>query len=289
MSFQFPHLVGIASLISLATVACISSDTPVETIPDAPTEVSTAGYGFCQNLALDSFGVVGIAEGADGTLWLSDADNNRLLHLGADLRVMDTLTGFDRPMHLAIQDGQILVAEYGADEVLSVRGAARTTLPKPDAFDAPSGVDADGDRLAVADFYNHRVVYTVGGRDRTFGTKGTGAGEMTYPTDVQFAHGKLWVADAYNHRVQVFDLDGKHLRTIGEAEAMNAATGLFVSEDALYVTDFENSRIQIYDLDGRHLGTLTEGLDKPTDVLAIGDTLYVVNYAGRSLGTYVRS
>ncbi len=270
-------------------MACKSSgEAAVDQAGDSLSS-STADYGFRQNLALDSFGVVGIAAGADGTLWLSDADNNRLLRVRPDGRLLDSVSGFDRPMHIAVHEGRVLVAEYGADEITSVQNGRRAPVPFPGAFDAPSGIDVQGERRVVADFYNHRVVYTVGDQDLSFGTKGTGPGEFTYPTDVQFAHDKIWVADAYNHRVQVFGFDGSHLMTIGEAEGMNAATGLFVSDDAVYVTDFENSRLQIYGLDGTHRGTLAESLDKPTDVLAVGDTLYVVNYAGRSLSTFAKS
>lgn len=150
-------------------------------------------------------------------------------------------------------------------------------------------MDALGDRLAVADFYRHRVAYLVDGRDRSFGAKGTGPGQFTYPTDVQFAHGRLWVADAYNHRVQAFTLDGAHVLTLGEGDGLNAATGLHVGADAVAVTDFENSRVLVYSLDGDLRQVITEGLDKPTDVLLHGDSPSAVNYARRSVSTYVRT
>ncbi len=281
---------SLASLLALTSIACTTTTSTVETSAEAPAAASsTAGHGFRQNLPLDSFGIVGISTGVGGTLWLSDADNNRLIHLRSDGTLLDSVTGFDRPMHIASRGAEVLVAEYGADRIASVQAGRSTALPFVKSFDAPSGIDVRGDRRVVADFYNHRVVFQVGEEDRSFGTKGTGPGELTYPTDVQIAHDKIWVADAYNHRVQVFGFDGSHLLTFGEAEAMNAATGLFVSADAVYVTDFENSRVQIYGLDGTHRGTLSETLDKPTDVLVVGDILYVVNYAGRSLSIFTKS
>ena len=247
-------------------------------------------YGFRQNLPLDSFGVVGIAAGEAGTLWLSDADDNRLVRIDpADGRVLESVDGFDRPMHIAAVGGAVVAAEYGADLVTDVRRGRRTNVPAPAGLDAPSGVDVRADRLAVADFYHHRVGYLVEGQDRSFGKKGTGPGEFTYPTDVQFAHDKLWVADAYAHRVQVFDLDGRHLLTFGEADGINAATGLYVGEDEVFVTDFENGRLLVYGLDGALRQIITEGLDKPTDAFLADGTLYVVNYGGRSLGAFAKT
>ena len=289
MNSQFSQILSLATLVVLTSIACKTAEFGTADDLTTPIAPSRAGYSFRESIALDSFGVVGIAAGANGTLWLADADNNRLVRLTPDGRLLDTLGGFDRPMHIARRGDQLLVAEYGADRITAIAGPDRRALPFPDAFDAPSGIDVDGERQVVADFYNHRVVYTEGGRDRSFGTKGDGPGELTYPTDVQLAHDKIWVADAYNHRVQVFDLDGGHLLTFGETEAMNAATGLYVGEDAVFVTDFENSRVLVYDLSGSLRGTLTEGLDKPTDVLAAADTLYVVNYGGRTLATFTKS
>ncbi len=249
----------------------------------------SVGLQLRQNIELDSFGIVGIATGEGGTLWLSDADNNRLLQLTADGQPLDTVMGFDRPMHLASMDGALIIAEYGADQISELRKTVQTSLAFAQRFDAPSGVDVSGARRVVADFYQHRIVYTNADQDLTFGSKGTTDGAFTYPTDVQLAHDKIWVADAYNHRVQVFDFAAKHLFTFGMAEKMNAATGLYVAADAVYVTDFENSKIEVYALDGTHRGTLTEGLNKPTDVLLLNDQLFVVNYAGRSLSIFTKS
>lgn len=246
----------------------------------------TTAWSFDKKIALDSFGITGIASAGDGNLWLSDADNNRLIKINTDGQVLETLDGFDRPMHIAERDGALLVAEYGADVVRAIHHGHNDTLDFPESFDAPSGVDVEGRKTAVADFYNHRIVFTDSTANLTFGKKGTAAGELTYPTDVQFAHGKLWVADAYNHRAQVFDLTGKHLKTFGEAEKMNAMTGLFVGDEQVFVTDFENSRILIYDLDGNLKQVITENSDKPTDALMVGNQLFVVNYHGRFVSVF---
>ena len=73
---------------------------------------------------------------------------------------------------------------------------------------------------------------------------------------------------------------------MGEAEKINAATGLFVTKNNIFITDFENSRILVYDLNGLLIQVLNEGLDKPADVIAKDSKLFVVNYHGRSISQY---
>jgi len=243
-------------------------------------------WSFYKKIALDSFGIVGIAPAAADNLWLSDADNNRLIKINMEGLVLETQDGYDRPMHITERDGALLVAEYGSDRIRVIHHGKNDTLDFPETFDAPSGVDAEDGKTAVADFYNHRIVFTDGATNLSFGKKGNGAGELTYPTDVQFAHGKLWVADAYNHRAQVFDLTGKHLKTFGEAEKMNAMTGIFVGDKQVFVTDFENSRVVVYDLEGNLKQVVSENLDGPTDALQLGDQLFIVNYHGRFLSIF---
>lgn len=247
---------------------------------------SASEWVFVKKIPLDSFGIVGIAPADGGNLWLSDADNNRLFKINADGKVLDTLPGFGRPMHISTRDAALLVAEYGSDIIRVIHHGKNDTLEFPETFDAPSGVDTEDGKTAVADFYNHRIVLTDGDANLSFGKKGNGAGELTYPTDVQFAHGKLWVADAYNHRVQVFDLTGKHLKTFGETEKMNAMTGIFVGEKQVFVTDFENSRLVVYDLEGNLKQVIAENLNQPTDALQVGSQLFVVNYRGRFVSIF---
>ena len=94
------------------------------------------------------------------------------------------------------------------------------------------------------------------------------------------------MADAYNHRVQIFDKAGNFVHAVGEKDSMNASTGLFVTDNTIWVTDFENNRVLNYNLAGELRQVLQENIDKPTDVLVIGDKLYVTNYGGKQLLIY---
>ena len=67
---------------------------------------------------------------------------------------------------------------------------------------------------------------------------------------------------------------------------MNAATGIYVSTSQLFVTDFENDRVLVYDLEGKLVQEISEGLEKPTDLLIENESLYIANYKGKNLMEY---
>ncbi len=223
---------------------------------------------------------------SNGNIWIADGDNNRLVELSKDGQVKNTFDGFERPMHLASAENAIYIPEYGSDHIIKFVNGEKTIMPMQDSLDAPAGVDVRGKEIAIADFYNHRILYFDGNTWAAFGKKGKAAGEFHYPTDIQLTDDKIYIADAYNNRVQVLDKTGKSLQVIGEAEGMNAATGIYVSEQEIFVTDFENDRVLIYDFVGKLTQTIAEDLSKPTDILMIGADLYIANYKGKNLVVY---
>jgi hypothetical protein len=171
---------------------------------------------------------------------------------------------------------------------VKISGKDWTALQIQDSLDAPAGVFAFEAELAIADFYNHRIMYNNGEKWTQIGSEGKGAGQFYYPTDVHIDDSHIWVADAYNNRVQKFDKSGQFVQTIASDQKINAATGLFVSTTQLFVTDFEHSRVLVFDMFGNLQGTLSDGIEKPTDILQVADTLYICNYRNASLTLYVQ-
>ena len=86
--------------------------------------------------------------------------------------------------------------------------------------------------------------------------------------------------------LQKFDKKGNHLMTIGEDQKMNAATGIYVSDKEVFSTDFENNRVLVFDHEGNFKQEINYAILKPTDMLLVGDILYVTNYKGKSLSVY---
>lgn len=236
-----------------------------------------------KNIPLGDIAPIGLAlEG--NNIWLSDGDNNRLVLIDKTGKILGQEKDFSRPMHIVEQEGKIYIPEYGRDTITIMDNGKRTILTIIDSLDAPSGIDIQNDNYAIADFYNHRVVL----KDRIIGGKGSIDGQFHYPTDVQFFGEDIWVADAYNHRVQVFDKEGNLLKIHGQEDGMNAVTGIFVTKDLFVVTDFENNRVLTYDKTGDLKNIINEHLEKPTDILVEGNTLYVINYKGKSLSVFER-
>lgn len=215
--------------------------------------------------------------------WIADGDHNQVVAVNSSGEIQEKIADSERPMHIDIENGVLYIPEYGSDQIIEYHNNEKSVLEIPDSLDAPAGVDVYQKEIAIADFYNHRIVYFNGQSWTSFGKKGKKVGELYYPTDVQILSDKIVVADAYNNRIQVFDKDGNALQTIGESEKMNAATGIFANEKEIWVTDFENDRVLVFDYNGNLQQIINEGLEKPTEILKVGDAIYIANYKGKNI------
>lgn len=251
-------------------------------------DTSFSEFKLVKTITIDNIAPIGLTV-YNNQLWISDGDNNRVVAIDEDGNVIKTINLLERPMHLANDNKYLYIPEYGLD---SISLFDDTTFVKhldiPLELDAPAGVSIKNQQIALADFYNHRVLYYNGKEWKVIGQKGKEYGSFHYPTDVQLTEDKLYVADAYNHRVQVFDHQGLHLQTIGEQDSMNATTGLHVADDLLVATDFEQNRVLVYDTAGTGLQIIAGASDQPTDVLFWKSSLYVLNYGNGTLQQYTQ-
>jgi DNA-binding beta-propeller fold protein YncE len=239
-------------------------------------------WNYVTKIDLGSITPIGLSV-LDNHLWVSDGDNNQLVQLDNNGTILSKKDGFERPMHIATDGVSIYVPEYGKDQITVVTENKQSSLKLTDSLDAPAGIHLADGKFAIADFYNHRILYGSDIDWISFGKEGKADGEFYYPTDVHIANQKIYVADAYNNRVQIFDFEGNHLSTFGKEEKMNASTGIYVSSSQIFITDFEHDRVLVYDLEGMLLQEIKEGLEKPTDVLLNNDILYIANYKGKNL------
>lgn len=246
-------------------------------------------WSYNDSISLNDITPIGIAITNSNSIWVADGDHNQIIKINGEGSPLLTMDSLERPMHIAAKGDKILVPEYGLDRISVINKNIRDTLTITDELDAPAGIDFRNNQYAIADFYNHRILYGSGEKWISIGKEGKADGEFYYPTDVQIAHDKIYVADAYNNRVQVFDTTGKHLLTLGANEKMNAATGIYVSDNEVFVTDFENDRLVIYNLEGQLQQIITKNLDKPTDVIIVEGEMWVTNYKGKSISTFIKS
>jgi|SRR6056300_165251 len=220
--------------------------------------------------------------------WLSDGDHNRLVALDTTGLFTDSITGLDRPMHIDATAAGLWVPQYGSDTIAQFKLPSKSPLPLilKDSLDAPASISVFEQERAIADFYNHRILYFNGKDWISIGSEGKEAGQFYYPTDVQVTPQYIWVADAYNNRIQLFDKQGDFVRIIGADQKMNAATGLFVSENQVFVTDFENHRLLVFFKDGQLAQVIEAGLEKPIDAIIHEENLYVIDYKKQQMNRY---
>lgn len=112
-----------------------------------------------------------VAVARDGTLWVADAGNDRLVHMSEDLEIIETLEGppyhFNGPRYLDFDNaGRLYVADKYANQIkiLAPDASLLLTLGSgdaglgPEAFDRPEGVTIRGTDVWFADTYNDRIV-----------------------------------------------------------------------------------------------------------------------------------
>ncbi len=236
------------------------------------------------SIELDGISPLGISFLED-KMWISDSDNNRLVLLDGQGKIQDEIPNIQRPMHIcAIQNG-LLIPEFGSDQMLRWGYGRLDTLKFGYDLDAPASVAAYQSERAVADFYNHRILFYNGSTWLSIGKEGKGNGEFYYPTDIQITEKEIIVADAYNNRVQVLDKEGNFIRMFGQDLGMNAATGIYKNNEELFITDFENDRVLVLDTLGKLKQEILE-LSNPVDATIHRDTLYILNYKSKIINRY---
>lgn len=236
---------------------------------------------FQKEISLNDISPIGLIA-TDQHLWLSDVANNRIIKTDLKGKVVESYSGFERPMHIALHQSKIYVPEYTSDTLKVLANGKTRFLSLGEKPDAPASVAVSEKGIAVADFYNGRVLFQTNGKTIIIGKEGHGPGELYYPTDVEIYDGKIYVADAYNNRAQVFDLGGNSLLTIGESDGIQVATGIHLMDQHIFITDFEGNRILRYDLYGNLKQVLHNKLNKPTDVYIHLDKMFVSNYGSNS-------
>jgi len=246
---------------------------------------SSADWRFETLFPIEDASPVGIAM-LDGDLMVSDVENNRVLRIDSSGQVLERFDGFQRPMHLFAEGGRLFVPEYLTDTIKVLQNGRQEVLPLRDTVNAPAAVATEGNWVAVADFYNHRIVLQNEQETFSIGKEGHEKRELYYPTDVAIYGNKIFVADAYNNRIQVFDLKGNSLQIIGDRDNIRTATGIAVGNDRLFVTDFEGNRVLVYNLEGALQQQLTGQLQNPSDVAISGNKLYVLNYGSKSIAVF---
>ena len=170
------------------------------------------------------------------------------------------------PLNISIDDdGTCYVADTLRNQVMvyGPDGAYLTTIGKKDEF-RPTDVAVTTNRLYITDLSAH-AVKVYGKADRFFlfsipATTNAAQGKLFSPVNlvVDKVNGRLLVSDMGGFDVQVYDLDGKHLNTIGQQGvgmgSFSRPKGVAVDRQGItYVVDASVQVVQMFDPQGRLL------------------------------------
>jgi DNA-binding beta-propeller fold protein YncE len=175
---------------------------------------------------------LGVDLDAAGNLYVLDATLKKIFMYDGDGKYLRTLAQdikWSRPVGLTID-------------------SARKRIYAVDA----GGVDSIEHKVRVIDLDTGKALFDIG-------TRGDGPGELNLPRDVAIgADGLLYVVDGGNFRIQVFDKDGKFLKTFG---GIGRRSGQFArpkeiaadSDGNLYIVDTAFANVQIFNPAGQLL------------------------------------
>jgi len=240
----------------------------------------------------------GVAVSNDGTIYIADQNNNRIVALNQAGEQIATYGGDEtspvvltRPNGIDIGiDGNLYIADTWAYrvQVLSPEGNALAgwgqvgqfgieAAAEPfDALWAPRDIQTDPlGNVYVSDTGNKRVrVYTAAGvYIRDIGVGGSQPGQLDEPVGLEISpDGRLFVADTWNRRISVFNTqDGALLYTfdvLGWYEDLGNRPYLAADpvRNLLYVSDPDAARVIVYDTFGNCIGSFGQK-GSPDDIL----------------------
>lgn len=170
-------------------------------------------------------------------------------------------------------DGKLdrrMSAAGGRVLAVDLDGRERRMLPRPplDLYDetpySPTSVAAGADSVWVADGYGAELLHRFDPDGAYVGTiDGTGgAGRFDNPhgllVDERRGDAELLVADRRASRIQVFDLEGRFVRSFGE-DVLAWPTHLATSGEHVFLTDLTAGRVTVFDRDDRFVDHLFDG------------------------------
>lgn len=188
-----------------------------------------------------------------------------------------------KPIGISVDDSGALFVADATQKLIMVYDRDGNFLRKFGGADLFSrltsvAVDKKGERAYVVDIGGaasksefHRVLVfnaKTGENLFNFGTRGSGPGELNLPRAVAVGKDKLYVVDGGNFRIQVFDMEGKFLKSFGGVgkQIGNFARPKEADTDAdgnLYVIDSAFGNFQIFNPEGELLMFVGERSDDP--------------------------
>ena len=227
-----------------------------------------------------------VSDSLNHRVQMFDSDGNYQSQFGTS---SPTNGVFNAPRGVATNSTHILVADTNNHRIqvfdleynyISQFGSFGVDVIQPDdsiiraengKFSAPYGITTNSTHILVADTGNDRIQIfdLVGNHRSSFDNSGVDViqrqnrdgvmadfdrGMLSLPQGITTTSTNILVADTGNHRIQVFDLSGTHVSTIGSSGMGNGQfshpQGITTNSTHILVSDTNNHRIQVFDLGG---------------------------------------
>ncbi len=190
---------------------------------------------------------------SEGNIHCTDDENHTVRKFTQDGKLLMTLGTEDKPS----DTGYIRKFDFFCSLVTITRGGG--------PFNRPTGVAVGlSGNIYIADGYGNAQVHKFTGDGKylfSWGGPGTGPSQFRLPHNIWVdRQEQVWIPDRENSRIQIFDGEGKLLKTWTD---QLRPTDLFIDdEDIVYICDLAD-RVRICTIDGELLSEWTaEGTDR---------------------------
>ena len=183
------------------------------------------------------------------TYWGTSGEGNLRKPIGV------TSDSQDRVYVTDVLDQRVVVFDSEGEFVMAMGGEGILKTPAGIAVDDVRG------RIYVADTRQHEIaVFNMeGARTETLGVRGSGLGELNFPTNLALGpDGTLYISDSMNFRIQIFSPEGEALGAFGQIGdglgQLSRPKGIGIDSDGhIYVVDASFNNFQIFDKEGQLL------------------------------------
>ena len=176
---------------------------------------------------------------------VSSFDQKEIIVLAKSGEKLNTIPCNGQPAGVAVDDiGHIYVALFDANCLCKFDENGRKLKEVKGKIQSPGGVIIINHQLFVCDRDNHRIAVFSTELEliRSFGTKGSGDGQLRCPEFIiKDGEGQLWITDLNNHRLCVFTADGKYQRSVvkpADKGTLNQPFGIACDSDYVYVSEY---------------------------------------------------
>ncbi|MDH5324322.1 MAG: 6-bladed beta-propeller [Gammaproteobacteria bacterium] len=208
--------------------------------------------------------------------------------LDANDKVLKTVRGMgpgrmQKPINVTVdREGRRYISDTGRGQVMvfDQQDEFLQAYGKLEQFKPSDALVVDGE-IYISDL-EHHIVHVLdlnsGVTRRTIGARGSGAGELFFPTNMALMpNNNILVSDTGNYRLQEFTLDGRFVRSYGQAGnglgQFARPKGIAVDHEGLiYAIDSAFENIQLFDRHGQLLmffgkpGNELDNINLPADI-----------------------